>query len=146
MGVATTISNHRHQKQKQQATGPLKSGWILDSFRKFALDSIGNVSSSMSKALKGRVPLHKTVHEELVNKTLLKPCNNKEKPSINSPEEEMQAKMEKMQEEMNIVKPTTAASSGNVKPILSKKPPPEQLKEKLLLMPNKNRTMIRSRL
>ena len=93
------------------------------------------------------MPLHKTLHEELANKTLLKPCNNnKEKPGIRSPEEEMQAKIEKMREEMNIVKPTTAASSGNVKPISSKQPPPEQLKEKLVLMPNKNRTMIRSRL
>jgi len=93
----------------------------------------------------GHVPLHKTVHEELVNKTLLKPCNN-EKPSIRSPEEEMQGRIEKMQEEMNIVKHTNVASSGSMKPISAKKPQPEQLKGKLFLMPNKNRTMIRSRL
>lgn len=130
-------SNHPDHKLKQPAASRLKISWILDSFRQFTFDSIGSLSS---KPIKGRVHLHKAVHEELMHKAALTPCNDK------SSEEEMQTKIEKMQQEMNFVKHKNGASSEMMEPLSSNKSSPEELKQKLFLMPDRKRIMIRSRL
>lgn len=75
-------------------------------------------------------------------------CNNqeKQKPDIMSRSEKEPTKLEKIQEDMNMMKVKNEISSEKMEPIKSRKFPPELVERKTLSMPNRKRIMIRSRL
>lgn len=121
-----------------------KIGGFLKIFTEFALDSVVNVSF---KGFTGGKKVYKIVLDGLKYQPLPVLLDDKNKcKDIESPEE-MQAKMEEMQELMNNVKPQNKTS---VKPtegsMPQKKIPNEGIKGSDLLKTKEKRVFIRSRL
>ncbi|KAK9688997.1 hypothetical protein RND81_09G027000 [Saponaria officinalis] len=137
-GVSGAVSKRENLRWEKQHGGGRKVGWIFDSIGKYAIDF------AVSDDCRGI--LHKTVEEEIRDQLPRKPCNNSEKTVSNSSEKKTQTKMDELPEEMSAVKHKTKASSEVTGTMSSNKLPPEQLKEKDFLLPNKRRIMIRSRL
>ncbi|XP_031266652.1 uncharacterized protein LOC116125059 [Pistacia vera] len=121
-----------------------KIGWFLTNFTKFTVDSAVNVSF---KGVVGGRKLYKILQEGFKNQP--PPCSLNERTNLHDIEsvEEMQAKMEEMQEDMNIVKQQNKASAKlSEPPKPQKKIPNEDIKGSDLLRTKEKRVFIRSRL
>ncbi|CAL5335899.1 unnamed protein product [Camellia sinensis] len=121
-----------------------KIGQILSNIGKFAVDSA--VDESL-KGVTGGVQVYKIVKEGLKDQPQSHNSNENKKPDLTFVIEEMHAKMEKMEEDMNNIKQKSEVSSLSAKvsePL--KELPNDPTKGLVPLKTDPKRVMIRSRL
>ncbi|XP_059662600.1 uncharacterized protein LOC132308519 [Cornus florida] len=135
------------QKLKEHAAGPHrldKIGRILTNISKLAVDSA--VSESL-KGVTGGIQVNKIVKEGLNDQLSSDNANENKKPDLTIVVEEMQAKMEKMQEDMNSTKQQNDISiqcAQGSEPLKEFSTPP--VKGSVPLKTDAKKIMIRSRL
>ncbi|KAM5585897.1 hypothetical protein ABKV19_005018 [Rosa sericea] len=142
--IETTV---KLEQQKPNPDRQENTGGLLTHIAKFAIDSTINYSLKL-KALAGRKQVYEIVQERLKDQTLSTCLDDKKKPQdVKLGMEEMQAKMEKMQEDMNIVKQQHQISAKHVeRSDHPKKMPDRSIHGADLPENNRKKIFIRSRL
>ncbi|XP_004294550.1 PREDICTED: uncharacterized protein LOC101309517 [Fragaria vesca subsp. vesca] len=135
------------KEQKPNPDRRENTGGLLTHIAKFAIDSTINYSLKF-KALAGRKQVYEIVQERLKDQIPSTCLDDKKKPQdVKLGTEEMQAKMEKMQEESNIVKLQHQISAKPVKRSdHPKKMPDESIHGSDVPENNRKKIFIRSRL
>ncbi|KAL3508621.1 hypothetical protein ACH5RR_028022 [Cinchona calisaya] len=148
---AGTASDGRHGAQKLDENFPdphrrEKISRVLTNLGKFAVDSAVNESL---KGVTGGVQVYKMVREGLKDQPNSRPYSGIKKQDLMVAMEEMQAKMEKMQEDVNILKlknHTCAEYSKELDPLKEFTDEPEPAESSASAKTDKKKIFIRSRL
>ncbi|KAL6975373.1 hypothetical protein U1Q18_024168 [Sarracenia purpurea var. burkii] len=146
--IGDAVWSNGAEKLKEYVPDPdrrAKISQILANIGKFAVESA--VSESL-KGVNGAIQVYKIVKEGLKDPPPSLGPNENKKPGLSVAMEEMQAKMEKMQEEMNNIKGQNKVSIQNAKGLEPSKELPNDvpIKESAPPKTDPKRVFIRSRL